>query len=228
MIQIKWTRLMVMLIVVLMVMTLLIAFLTRSRTTMFRIRGSHPDHWPGYRDCVPAEKIVLVYDNQHLREVQKELQILEDILMQFKIRNKLQSQKYNFQNFTVINIGNKVEMSTFEDNDLDGIRGFVGEDSYIISVVRYQQAVSLDADFNFVPKMFQHSLLILRHVLCLQYRDILHKSANIQIANDVERKDKEYLQQFEAALNELDFKRESDLLNHAQRNLQLNQSDLRL
>ena len=171
-----------MLIVVLMVMTLLIAFLTRSRTTMFRIRGSHPDHWPGYRDCVPAEKvggwfvsenifewkswfqIVLVYDNQHLREVQKELQILEDILMQFKIRNKLQSQKYNFQNFTVINIGSEVEMSTFEDNDLDGIRGLVGEDSYIISVVRYQQAVSLDADFNFVPKMFQHSLLILRWI----------------------------------------------------------------
>ena len=57
MIHIKWTRLIVVLVVVLVMMALLMVFLTSSGTVMFQLRGGHPDNWPGYRDCLPAEKV---------------------------------------------------------------------------------------------------------------------------------------------------------------------------
>ena len=82
--------------------------------------------------------------------------------MQYKIRKKLQSKTEQIRNFTILNFGSEVD--TFQSNfkNLDDVRLSVGEDTYVISIVSSDLAVTLDADFNFVPQMFQHSLLILR------------------------------------------------------------------
>ena len=55
-IQMKRTRILIFLIVLLM-MAVIIIFLTNSGSVQFRIRGFHPEQWPGYRDCLPAEKV---------------------------------------------------------------------------------------------------------------------------------------------------------------------------
>jgi len=208
-------------------MAVIIIFLISSGNMQFRIRGFHPDQWPGYRDCLPAEKIVFVYDNKHYREASQEIQILEGILLQCKIRKKLQSKTEQIRNFTILSLGSVVD--TFQSNfkNLDDVRLSVGEDTYVISMVSSDLAVILDADFNFVPQMFQHSLLILRHVLCLEYRDILYKyTIGYENVHDVDENYKNYINQFQASLNEFNFERERDLLNHALRNIHSPQSDL--
>ena len=155
--------------------------------------------------------------------------------MQYKIRKKLQSKTEQIRNFTIHSLGSEVD--TFQSNfkNLDDVRLSVGEDTYVISIVSSDLAVILDADFNFVPQMFQHSLLILRwnnhhnlnykcfllfrHVLCLEYRDILYKSIDDKNVHNVDENYENYINQFQVSLKEFNFERERDLLNHALRNI---------
>ena len=154
--------------------------------------------------------------------------------MQYKIRKKLQSKTEQIRNFTILSLG--IEVDTFQSNfkNLDDVRLSVGEDTYVISIVSSDLAVILDADFNFVPQMFQHSLLILRwnkhqniklkcffrHVLCLEYRDILYKyTIGYENVHHVDQNHENYINEFQASLDEFNFERERDLLNHALRNI---------
>ena len=82
----------------------------------------------------------------------------------------------------------------------------VGEASYIVTILTPDQAQLADTDLNFVPRAFKLSLLVLRHVLCLEYRDLLFTE---QLREDSNRqsKEEEQLQKLVDAMEDYNFDR---------------------
>ena len=158
-------------------------------------------------------KVLLVYENNHVRDLQLQVRSLESILRRYSHKKGLVYDKIELDNCTFVSLGLPAPVTeslhSARNNSCSQIpqlRHLVGEASYIVTILTPDLAQLADTDLNLVPRAFKLSLLVLRHVLCLEYRDLLFTE---QLGEDSEsqNKEEEHLQKLVDAMEDYNFDR---------------------
>jgi len=164
MIRLIWTRILLCLVILILVSAF---FLLGSAPPPLRDRGRGGGELRGYRDCSPAHQVVLLQRGPS----DSYSRLLEQILTNFALQHQLNTGRQLDVGCNIFFFG--ISQQSVNCSNLAGLRQSVGEQTYIISVSDQALAKLVGADFNFISKVFKKSLLILRHLLCMEFRDIL-------------------------------------------------------
>ena len=157
----------------------------------------------------------MVYENDHVRDLELQVRSLESILKRYSHQKGLVYDKMEQDNCTFVSLGQPAPVTeslhSARNNSCSQIpqlRHLVGEASYILTILTPDLAQLADTDLNFVPRAFKLSLLVLRHVLCLEYRDLLFtEQLGEDSDSESQNKEEEHLQKLVDAMEDYNFDR---------------------
>ena len=153
MIRLIWTRIFLLSLALLLLLST--AYFIAGSPPPLRSRGGG-GALKGYRDCRPAQQVVLL---QHGPSDRYSF-LLEEILTKFAVQHQLTKDRQTDGKCSIFFLG--ISPASVNCTNLAGLRQSVGEQTYIVSVSDQALAKLVGADFNFITKLFKPSLLILR------------------------------------------------------------------
>jgi len=144
--------------------------------------------FPGYKDCLPATKVAFLHHN-----VGEFSRVVENIFERFALSHHLSYHRGVLAGCSGIFIG--IKPDTVEDNTvahdmchLELVREALGDEPFIvIAVEQFDNSEAVNYSFNgtiekldevvdlgIVEHKLAESLIVLKHLLCLDYRDITY------------------------------------------------------